>query len=74
MQVAEELLGERSYRKGEREMHLVGGKLANLDIVHFAHNVSCGFGRVRIKTLGCNLKKWIERENENTQVSPGWED
>ena len=55
-------------------MHLVGGELANLDIVHFAHNVSCGFGRVRIKTLGSDLKEWIEREDENTQVSPGWED
>ena len=55
-------------------MHLVGGELANLDIVHFARNVSCGFGRVRIKTLGCDLKEWIERESENTQVSPGWED
>ena len=59
MQVAEELLGERSYRKGEQELHLVGGVLANLDIVHLARNVSFGFGRVRLKVLCFNLKEWI---------------
>ena len=32
-----------------------------MDLVHFARNVSCGFGRVWLKMLGCDLKEWIER-------------
>ena len=46
------IVGRKILQKGRTRDALGGRELANLDIVHFARNVSCGFGRVRIKTLG----------------------